>query len=126
MAGTLERQALKRAAALALDDSRNALGRELTRVRTEWNPREMVRHSVERHKVALIVTAAVAGFIVVKLLMPRGGERPLKKSWTSRLTGLAATALWSAVGGPIKDMAKSHLASYFGNFQRPPNPPETK
>ena len=123
MAGTIERQALKRAAALALDDSRNALGRELTRVRTEWNPRELVKQSVARHKVALMVTAAVAGFIAVKLLIPRGSDGPARKrSWTGRLLGLATTALWS----PVTDFARVHLTNYLEKFRRHQNPPESK
>lgn len=126
MAGTVERQALKRAAALALDDSRLALGRELTRVRTEWNPRELVKHSLEKHKVALMATAAVAGFIAVKLLMPRDPGRAKSRSWTGRLLGVASTAFLPLLRNPIVDYAKSHFASYLEKFQRQQPPPDSK
>jgi hypothetical protein len=126
MAGKTERQRLKRAAALALDDSRTALGRELTRVRSEWNPRELVRQSVEKHKMALVATAAVVGFVAVRLLMPHNAHAPRKRSWTGRIIGLASTALWSAFHGPITDFARSHFGSYFEKIHRPQNPPGPK
>ena len=128
MAGKSGRQALKRAALLALDDSRIALAREVSRVRVQYNPRELVRQSVSRHRYALMISAAVAGFAMMRLFMPSrgGGGGGRKASWRDRMTGLAATGLWSLVQEPVMNFAKTHLASYVQNFydQNSPEPSE--
>jgi hypothetical protein len=126
MVGTAERQALKKAALLALDESRGALGGEVLRVRTEWEPGEIVRRTVEKHKIALAVGAALIGLGVTRFFtMPRKQRTPgSPTSMSGRLTGLAATTLWSVFHEPVLDFAKSCFASYLG--RRHPSPESEK
>ena len=122
MVGTTERQALKKAALLALDESRGALGGEVLRVRTEWSPRELLRQSVEKHKIALIAAAAVAGLAATRFFMMPRKERGWGSSVRGKLAGLAATTLWSVFHEPVLDFAKTHYATYFGKSPQSPNP----
>jgi hypothetical protein len=115
MAGAIERQTLKRAALLALEESRRELGGEILRVRRAWNPRAFVRQSLARHKIALAVAAALLGLGVWRFFMaPR--RTPAKGGWGAslrgKLAGFAATSLWSVFQAPIMDFAKSQFASY--------------
>lgn len=122
MVGTAERQALKRAALLALDESRGALSSEIRRVRTRWNPRQLMRRGMERHKIALAVTAALVGLGVTRLFMMPRKERGSGSSLRGKITGLAVTALWSIFQEPLLDFAKSHFASYLDKHHQSPNP----
>ncbi len=122
MVGTAERQALKKAALLALEESRGAMGGEIARVRAEWSPRELVRQTVGKHKVALAVAAALVGLGVTRLFTaPRNG-----KGWGASLRGslasLAATSLWSVFREPALDFAKAHFTSYLGRQHQSPEP----
>ena len=120
MVGKAERQALKKAALLALDESRSSLGGEVSRMRLEWNPRELVRQSVEKHKFAIMAAAALAGLVATRyLLMPRK-ERGWRPSLRGKLTGLAATALWSLFHEPAMDFAKTRLASFLEKLHQSP------
>jgi len=124
MAGTAERQALKKAALLALEESRAALGGEMLRVRAEWDPRKLVRRTAEKHKIALAVGAVILGVGVTRFFMtPRNG-RGRGSSLGGKLAGLAATTLWSAFHEPVLDFAKTHFASYLG--RRHPSPETEK
>lgn len=113
MAGTAERQALKKAAMLALDQSRTALGGELLRLRTEWSPRELVRHSFQKHRVAIVAGALLAGLVVTRFIMTPGRVRNVGATLRGRVMGLATAALWSALRKPLMDFAKSYFPAYF-------------
>ena len=120
MVGTAERQTLKKAALLALHQSRGAMGAEVLRVRTEWNPRQLVRQSVEKHKIALALGAALIGLGATRFFTrPRTGTG---SSLRGRLAGLAATALWSVFQEPVLDFAKTHFTSYLGRLHQSPDP----
>src|SRR3954468_16729880 len=113
MAGAIERQTLKRAALLALEESRRELGGEILRVRRAWNPRAFVRQRLARHKIALAVAAGLLGFAAWRLftIPPRNpGKGGWGASLRSKLAGLAATGLWSLFQAPIMDFAKTQFA----------------
>ncbi len=105
----------------ALGESRVVLGGELLRVRTEWSPRKLLLHSVEKHKIALMVTAAFIGLGATRIfLMPRK-EKTAGSSLRGKLTGLAATTLWSFFQEPVLNFAKTHFASYLGSQHQSPD-----
>lgn len=124
MARTAEREALKKAALLALGESRAALGGQVLRVRTEWDPRKLVRRTAERHKIALAVGAALLGLALTRFFTAPRGERGRGATLGGRLTGLAGSALWSVFHEPVLDFAKTHFASYLG--RRHPSPETEK
>lgn len=122
MAGTAERQALKRAAMLALDESRASLGGELSRLRVQWSPRELVRHSLAKHKVAVMIAAALASLVVVRFFMAPASGPGRQRGWQSllggKIGGFVTAALWAALRQPLMDFAKSRFPFYFPH----PNP----
>lgn len=126
MAGAIERQTLKSAAIQALGESRVVLGGELSRVRTEWSPRLLLRHSVEKHKIALLVAATIIGLGATRFfLMPRK-ERAAGSSIRGKLAGLAATTLWSLFQEPVLNFARTHFASYIGDHHQSPEQDKSK
>ncbi len=127
MAGAIERQTLKRAALLALEESRRELGDEIVRVRRAWNPRAFVRQSLARHKIAFAVAATLLGLATYRFF---SAPRPVpEKGWGAslrgRLSGLAATALWSVFHEPIMDFAKTQFASYLDKRHQTPDSDKT-
>src|SRR4051812_5043963 len=111
MAGAAEREAVKQRALFALDDARRALAGEMRHLRPYMHPRQLLKDSVRKHRVAYIIGAAAAGFVALRvLLMPRaqasnsnggGGGRGL----SGRMLGLVGTALWPVVRGPVMQIA---------------------
>jgi hypothetical protein len=122
MVGTAERKALKKAALLALDESRFALGGEVRRVRAQWDPRELVRQTVKKHKIALTIAAALAGLGVTRFFMMPRKEKGVGSALRGNLASLAATTLWSVFREPALDFARTHFTSYFGRQQASPDP----
>ncbi|MEI6536303.1 MAG: hypothetical protein WCN98_13230 [Verrucomicrobiaceae bacterium] len=108
---------MKRGAMQALEHSRASMGGDFAVMREQWNPRELVRQSVEKHKVALIIAAAaVAGIVTVRIFAGNGKDqtqRP-KGSW---LTGVLTSSLWAVARKPLTDFAKEHFMNYFSKFQ---------
>ncbi len=110
----------------ALGESRVVLGGELSRVRSEWSPGKLLWQSVEKHKMALMVAAAVIGLGVTRnFLMPRK-ERVGGVPMRGRLAGLAATALWSIFQEPMLNFAKTHFSSYLGGQSQPSDQDKTE
>ncbi|HEY2573135.1 MAG TPA: hypothetical protein VGH65_03665 [Verrucomicrobiaceae bacterium] len=125
----MERQTLKRAALLALEESRRELGGEILRMRRAWNPRAFVRQSLARHKIALAVAAGLLGLAAYRFFTaPRRGAGP-EKGWggglRGKLAGLAATSLWSVFHEPILDFAKTQFASYLDKHHQSPDSDKT-
>ncbi len=122
MAGASQREILKRSAIQALEQSRASMGGDLAVMREQWSPRELMRQSVAKHKVALIIAAAAAaGFVTVRIFAGGGGERPLRprQHW---LTGLLTTGLMAVVRKPLTNFAKDYLMNYLSKFQQVPKP----
>lgn len=122
MAGATQREILKRGAIQALEQSRALLGGDLAVMREQWNPRELMRQSVAKHKVALIIAAAAAaGFIGVRFFSGGAVERSQRprQHW---LTGLLTTGLMAVVRKPLTDFAKDYLMNYLSKFQQAPKP----
>lgn len=122
MAGASQREILKRGAIQALEQSRALMGGDLAVMREQWSPRELVRQSVAKHKVALIIAAAAAaGFVAVRFFSGGGEERPSRprQHW---FTGLLTTGLMAVVRKPLTDFAKNFLMNYLTKFQQAPKP----
>lgn len=126
MAGAAERQALKLAALQALGDSRIALGGELLRVRREWSPGNLIWQSVDKHKIALMVVAALAGLGATRFFMTPRRENAGGGFFRGKLAGLAATTLWSIFQEPALEFARTHFASYFGGTRPSPDQEKTE
>lgn len=126
MAGASQREILKRSAIQALEQSRASMGGDLAVMREQWSPRELMRQSVAKHKIALIIAAAAAvGFVTVRIFSGGGEERPQRprQHW---LTGLLTTGLMAVVRKPLTDFTKDYLMNYLSKFQQVhnPEPPE--
>jgi len=119
MAGSAEREAIKQRALLALEDSRRALTGEMSRVSVLWHPKQFLQASVQKHRIAYIIGAALAGFVALRvLLMPR------TRSTGGRLTGIMGALLWPLLRGPALQFAGRYLSSYLPQFFPPSQPPE--
>lgn len=62
----------KQQALLDLEEARAALARHAALAVREWNPRTVISHSIERHRLWWIGGAAVAGLAAVRLLLFSG------------------------------------------------------
>jgi hypothetical protein len=128
MAGAAEREAVKQRTLIALEDARRALAGEMTHLRPYMHPRQLLKDSVRKHRIAYIIGAAAAGFVALRvLLMPRaqasngsGGGRSIP----GRLVGLMGAALWPLVRGPVTQIALRYLSNYLPQFF-PPTPTPT-
>lgn len=122
MAGASQREILKQGAIQALEQSRASMGGELAVMREQWRPRELMRQSVAKHKVALIIAAAAAaGFVAVRIFSGGDDERPQRprKHW---LMGLLSTGLMTVARKPLTDFAKNYLMNYLSKFQTASQP----
>jgi len=129
MAGAAEREAVKQRALIALEDARRALAGEMRHLRPYMHPRQLLKDSVRKHRLAYIIGAAAAGFVALRvLLMPRAQASPNGSGGGSvrgRLVGLVGTALWPLVRGPVTQLALRYFTSYFPQFFPPPTPTPT-
>lgn len=118
MAGSAEREALKQRALLALADSRRALTGEVAKVSVLWHPRQFLQASVQKHRAAYILGAALAGFVALRLLLI-----PRSRSVRGRLVSMVGTALWPFLRGPALQLAGRYLGAYLPQFfpQAPPS-----
>ncbi len=57
-----------------LEEARASLGHHVTLAVKEWNPRTMISHSMERHRLMWMGGAAVAGLVLVRFLFSSRGS----------------------------------------------------
>ncbi len=126
MAGTAQREILKRGAIQALEQSRTSMGGELSVMREQWSPRELMRQSVAKHKVALIIAAAAAAGIITVRIFSSGGEERTARPSQHWLTGLLTSGLMAVVKKPLTDFAKDHLMNYLSKFQLASKPDQSE
>ncbi len=123
MARTSQREILKQGAIQALEQSRASMGGELAVMREQWSPRELMRQSVAKHKVALIVAAAAAaGFVAMRMFSRGGGAGSPASTQQHWLTGLLTTGLMAVARKPLTDFAKDYFMNYLSKFQAAPLP----
>lgn len=126
MARTTDSKALKAHALHSLDVARAALGGELTQVREQWHPRNLIQQTVEKHRLAVIISAAVAGFIGTRMIF---GSRQNSRDTSSKparkrtLTSFLMSNIWNLAREPLFGLAAQHLMpfalQYLARFQSP-------
>lgn len=127
MARPSDRKALKAQIIHSLDLSRMSLGAEMTQVREQWHPRHLIQQTVEKHRLAVIVSAAVAGFIGTRMIF---GSRQNSRDTSSKparkrtLTSFLISNIWNLAREPLIGLAAQHLMpialQYLSRFQSPP------
>ena len=132
-----DRETLKRRAIIALDEARAELGAGMFRAKTEYNPKAIVRHSMEQHRWWWLLAAAVGGVVAVRWFTnpapveQNSRDKILKTDRKPIWSGLIFSGLWALARRPVLDYAKGLLHSYVANklsnysLQSPqPPPPE--
>ncbi len=130
MAGRADKKELRDQALANLAGARLSLHDDVARMRTQWSPKTLIQHSVERHKTAYIVGAVVVGLLVTKLLFSGGRENSrdssVKTARKRTLASLMLAGLWSVARGPLMGIAQERLLPvilpYITQYFSPPPP----
>lgn len=123
---------LKRQVIAELELARADLFFETRQAKIDWNPVTLTKRSIERHKIAWIAGAAVAAFIVVRLVLPpkirsdKSGDSGRKRGLAVLLGGLLFKAARSAALNYAAKHFKAHAETYLHsklNRHGPVSPP---
>ncbi len=126
MAGQPDPQTLKQQAITALAIARSDLTGTWDQAREQFSPKKIIHESIEKHRVAVIVAAAVAGFVAIRWMMP-GGEnsrdtfsKPARKRTFS---SFLLKGLWGLGREPLQILATQQLLplalKFVTQFQSP-------
>lgn len=126
-------QTLKLQALLALEQSRSDLAGTWDRAREQWSPRNFLHHSIEKHRIAVIAAAAVAGFVAIRWFFPgrENSRDSFSKPARKRTLGsFLLNGLWGMGREPLKALAAQQLVplilKFITEFQSPPKPPSSE
>jgi hypothetical protein len=129
MAGRADRETLKREALLSLEQSRGSLHTGVAAVREQLSPKALIQHSLEKHRTAIMVSAAVAGFLAVRLVLPGKQNRrdtSVKSATKRSLSSFLLSGIWGMAREPLLGLAAQQLLpvvmQYVSHFQTPPQP----
>ncbi|WP_050029045.1 hypothetical protein [Verrucomicrobium sp. BvORR034] len=127
MAGPTDRKALKAQVIHSLDLARASLGGEIAQVREQWHPRHLIQQSVEKHRLAVIISAAVAGFIATRMIFgsrQNSRDTSAKPARKRTLASFLLSNIWNLAREPLFGLAAQHLMpvalQYLSRFQSPP------
>ena len=133
MAGQPDPQTLKQQAITALAIARSDLTGTWEQAREQFSPKNIIQHSIEKHRVAVMVAAAVAGFAAIRWFLP-GHEnsrdtfsKPARKRTFS---SFLLKGLWGLGREPLKVLATQQLVplviKLVSEFQSPSKPPPSE
>lgn len=129
MADTSDREKLKRQALLTLAETRTEIGDGISRIREEWQPRNLILHSIEKHRTAYLTTAVIAGVAGTRwLFSSRKNNRDMEpKSAKKRtLTHSLVSGLWNVARDPLISLATQQvlplILQQIAKFQSPIKP----
>ncbi len=105
---TPKQQALK-----DLDEARTLLGVHVHLASEEWNPRQLVRQSLQKHLWAWVSAAGVGGLILWRVLMP---SRSTKFGRDISDTSAKKSGLIALLMTPMLGMARQAALKYGTSF----------
>lgn len=129
MADTSDRERLKRQALLTLAETRTEIGDEISRLRDEWHPRNLIVRSFEKHRAAYLTSAVIAGVAGTRwLFSSRKNNRDMetKPAKKRTLTSSLLSSLWNVARDPLLSLATQQVVplvlQQISKFQSPPKP----
>lgn len=129
MADTSDKEKLRRQALLTLAETRAEMSVEVSHLREEWSPRNLILHSIEKHRAAYLTSAIVAGFAGTRwLFSSRKNNRDIEpKSAKKRtLANSLISGLWNVARDPLLSLATQQVVpiilQQLSKFQSPPKP----
>ncbi len=129
MADTSDREKLKRQALLTLAEARTEMGAEISRLREDWRPRNLIIHSIEKYKAAYLTSALLAGVAGTRWIFSsrkNNRDTETKPAKKRTLTHALISSLWNVARDPLLSLATQQLAplvlQQLSKFQSPPKP----
>ena len=124
-----DKEILRRQALLALAESRTEISIEVSRLKEEWSPKNIVLRSIEKHRAAYITSAVLAGFAGTSwIFRSRKNNRDIEpKSAKKRtLAHSLVSSLWNVARDPLIGLATQQVVplvlQQISKFQSPPKP----
>lgn len=124
-----DKEILRRQALLALAESRTEISIEVSRLKEEWSPKNIVLRSIEKHRAAYITSAVLAGFAGTSwIFRSRKNNRDMEpKSAKKRtLAHSLVSGLWNVARDPLIGLATQQVVplvlQQISKFQSPPKP----
>jgi hypothetical protein len=101
-----------------LETARAALGEHLYQAAAEFNPRTMVRQSMEQHRWGWIAGAAIAGLLLVRLVLPRRRKFERDNAAASATKGGLIALILAPMLGMVRRAALTYATNYAKNQLR--------
>lgn len=124
-----DKEILRRQALLALAESRTEISIEVSRLKEEWSPKNIVLRSIEKHRAAYLTSAVLAGFAGTSwIFRSRKNNRDMEpKSAKKRtLAHSLVSSLWNVARDPLIGLATQQVVplvlQQISKFQSPPKP----
>ncbi len=112
-----ERQQLKLRAVADLAHARTALSHHTERASLEFAPGAIISRSIQKHRAAWIIGAAVAGVVALRFVLPSRSRKNRRDNFSkSDRKGTLSRLLSSALMGAARKSAFAYAANYFQNY----------
>jgi hypothetical protein len=122
---------LKRQLVVELDRARLALAHQTQLAQTHLSPAALVQRSVQKHKVAWIITGVVAGAVVVRMLLPpkfrsdKSSQSDKKRGVSGILRNIVFTVAQRAAMNFAKEHFQDQARSYLDSLLNRQGPDRT-
>ena len=113
---------VKRLLLVELDAARSAVTQEVALAQVHLHPATLVRRSLEKHRWAWVAGGAVAGLILIRILLPtkirsdKSGETARKRGVSVVASGLVFTLVRRAVTNYAAKYLREHAKNYLDSI----------